>query len=490
MIPVLSREQMRAFDAHAIASGVPSLVLMENAGRGAADVIEREMLAGNAKGRSVVVVCGSGNNGGDGYVVARHLLGRGARVIVWMVSEPSTDDARTQHAAYVGIGGRTRGGDALAGALADADVIVDAVLGTGLDRLVSEPIAGVLKLLRDDRVVALDIPSGIDTDRGIPLGTAARAGRTIAFAHLKLAHVTGFGAEACGPVHVVDIGVPPDLRPDRTADLVVTDDVKSVITRRSVATHKYTAGHVVLFAGSPGKTGAALLAARGALRGGAGAATIITWPETLPALEARLPEVMVQPISDDALLGKRAVVLGPGFGTNDAAREVTARVLARFDGPVVCDADTFTSYAGRPHDLASAKGEVILTPHSGELGRLLGIPSDAVESDRFAAAREGARRTNAVVLLKGPYTVVASPTGRVVVTGSGSPALATAGSGDVLAGLVGALACTLPPFEAAWCGAFLHGVAGSAWAKEHGDRGMLASDIADELPVVLGSLFG
>jgi ADP-dependent NAD(P)H-hydrate dehydratase / NAD(P)H-hydrate epimerase len=490
MIPVLSREQMRAFDAHAIASGVPSLVLMENAGRGAADVIEREMLGGSAKGRSVVVVCGSGNNGGDGYVVARHLLGRGARVIVWMVEGPGTEDARTQHAAYVGVGGRTRGGDALAGAIADADVIVDAVLGTGLDRLVGEPIAGVLKLLRDDRVVALDIPSGIDSDRGIPLGASARAGRTIAFAHLKLAHVTGFGAEACGPVHVVDIGVPPDLRQDKSAELVVTEDVKNLMARRSVATHKYSAGHVVLFAGSAGKIGAALLAARGALRGGAGAATITTWPDAVASLEARIPEVMVRPIADDALAGKHAVVLGPGFGTNEAARDVMARVLATFAGPVVCDADTFTSFAGRPHDLASAKGDVILTPHSGELGRLLGIPSDAVESDRFAAAREGARRTNAVVLLKGPYTIVASPTGRVVVTGSGSPALATAGSGDVLAGLVGALACTLPAFEAAWCGSFLHGVAGSAWAKEHGDRGMLAGEIADELPVVLGSLFG
>jgi NAD(P)H-hydrate epimerase len=287
---------------------------------------------------------------------------------------------------------------------------------------------------------------------------------------------------------------------------VEASDVRAVITKRPIDTHKYRAGHVAVFAGSPGKVGAALLSARGALRGGAGAATIVTWPGAAAPLEARVPEIMVArldaPTDADATLDratlahsvtewlehKRVAVVGPGFGTDVAALAVSNHILATFPGTIVCDADSFTMHAGAPEDFAVAGGRVVLTPHSGELGRLLGRTSEEVEADRFGAAREAARRANAAVLLKGPYTVIAAPDGRAVVTGSGSPALATAGSGDVLSGLVGALACSLPPFEAAWCGAFLHGVAGNVWQKEHGDRGLFAGEIADGLPDVIAAL--
>jgi NAD(P)H-hydrate epimerase len=517
MIPVLSRAQMRAFDAYAIDScKVPSLVLMENAGRGAADVIERDLLDGRASGRFVVVVCGTGNNGGDGFVVARHLLSRGARVEAWLAGSiaKATLDCRTNHDAFVGIGGKVHGIplggslDALAAALADADVAVDALFGTGLDRLVVEPMASVVRVLRDargpgkrTRVASLDVPSGLNADTGVTMGITVDADLTVSFAHLKLGHVTGHGAHKSGPVHVVDIGVPSDLVRDRSAELVEASDVRAVLPRRPIDTHKYRAGHVALFAGSPGKVGAALLAARAALRGGAGAATIVTWAEAAGVLEARIPEVMVTRLADehdasalarsvdDALVHKRAVVIGPGFGTDEPAKAVSRRVLASFRGAIVADADMFTLHAGAPEELAVADGRAILTPHSGELGRLLGRTSEEIEADRFGAAREAAARTSSTVLLKGAYTIVAAPDGRTVVTGSGSPALATAGSGDVLAGLVGALACVLPPFEAAWCGAFLHGVSGRAWQKEHGDRGLVASEIAEGIPGVLAALF-
>ncbi|MBX3221518.1 MAG: NAD(P)H-hydrate dehydratase [Labilithrix sp.] len=516
MIPVLSRGEMRAFDAHAIqVSRVPGIVLMENAGRGAADVVERELLGGRAEGRRIVVVAGAGNNGGDGFVVARHLLARGAHVEAWLAGDPArmTADCRTNHDAFVGVGGGVALvplGASLHGLgdeLARADVVVDALFGTGLDREVTEPLASVVRLMnearrfgRRPRLFALDVPSGLDADTGVALGACVEADRTVSFAHLKLGHVTGRGAQLSGPVHVVDIGVPPSLVAAHSAELVEASDVRAVVHARPIDTHKYRAGHVAIVAGSAGKVGAALLSARGALRGGAGAATIVTWPDAASVLEARIAEVMVARLSsetddealdasiDALLMHKRAVVIGPGFGTGAAARRVSSRILASFGGAIVADADAFTMHAGAPEDFAVAGGRVVLTPHSGELGRLLGCASEDVEDDRFAAAREAARRANAVVLLKGAYTVVASPEGRVVVSGSGSPALATAGSGDVLSGLVGALACALPPFEAAWCGAFLHGVAGSAWQKEHGDRGLLAGEIADGLPAVLAAL--
>ena len=507
MIPVLSRAQVRAFDAHAIeVCKVPSLVLMENAGRGATDVMEREMLAGRAESKRVVVVCGAGNNGGDGFVVARHLLARGARVEAWLAGDPTqmSDDCRANHDAFAGLGGRVdvvlpSALDPLRLALAGADVVVDALFGTGLNRPIGDLLAGVVTFMNDARArkVALDVPSGMNADTGVAMGTAVRADLTVTFAHLKLGHVTGQGAHLSGVVRVVDIGVPSMLRAEQAAGLVEARDVRALLRPRPVDSHKYRAGHVAVLAGSPGKIGAALLVAHGALRGGAGAATIVTWPEAATALESRVVEVMTARVGEEgvlseqidaALANKRAVVVGPGFGTGARARDAVRHALLTYNGPIVADADALTMYAGALDDFAAASGRAILTPHAGELGRLLGMTSEEVESDRFTAARTAAARARAVVVLKGPYTVIASPDGRLVVNSTGNPALATAGSGDVLAGLTGALACTLPPFEAAWCAAYLHGAAGDAWKAKNGDRGLLASQIADELPGVLRDL--
>jgi NAD(P)H-hydrate epimerase len=493
---------MRAFDAHAIGTAkVPSLVLMENAGRGAADVIERELLGGRATGRHVVILCGTGNNGGDGFVVGRHLLTRGARVSALLCGDAGkmTGDCRANHDAFRGIGGAL---EVLAAApsqkhlaLADVDLVVDALFGTGLDRALEGELGDVVRAVNVAAapVVALDVPSGMNADTGVAMGEAIVADATVTFAHLKLGHVTGHGAALSGKVHVVDIGVPASLRTEHAASLVEASDVRARVARRAVDVHKYVAGHVAILAGSAGKTGAALLAARGALRGGAGAATIATWPDAVASIEPRVVEIMTSPIDGPAaaitaLASTRSVVIGPGFGTDGRARSVVEHVLGTYQGTIVCDADALTLHAGALEGFAVAGGRAILTPHAGELGRLLGTTSADVEADRFEAARAAAQRANAVVLLKGPYTVVASPDGQMVVSGSGSPALATAGSGDVLAGLTGALACTLSPFDAAWCAAFLHGVAGAAWQKEHGDRGLLASEIADQLPGVLAAL--
>jgi hydroxyethylthiazole kinase-like uncharacterized protein yjeF len=515
MKPVLSRAEARAFDAHAItACGVPSLVLMENAGRGATDVIERELFGGAVKGRRIVVVAGTGNNGGDGFVVARQLRTRGADVSVWQTGDPArmTSDCRSNAAAFEGVGGKLRhahNGEAdeeLRRELFGCDVIVDALFGTGLDRPISaelEPLVNQMNSAKEGgvRVASLDVPSGLDADTGQAKGAVVSADLTVTFAHAKLGFLTARGSELAGAVFVVELGVPATPSSGSSAFLVEPSDVRKRLLPRSKATHKYAAGHVAIVAGSLGKTGAAALGALGALRGGAGAATIVTWEDAAAHLEARVLEAMVIALpsasaGEDALRGsldaalerRSAVVLGPGLGTGAMARVVAEYVLSSFEGTVIADADCFSLFRGEPEAFRNAKGRVILTPHAGELGRLLGCASEEIESSRFSFARQAASKTGAVVLLKGAYTVVAAPDGTTAITGEGAPVLATAGSGDVLSGLLGALACSLSPFEAAWAGAFLHGAAGGSWQRAHGDRGMRAAEIADCLPGVMRSL--
>jgi len=262
-------------------------------------------------------------------------------------------------------------------------------------------------------------------------------------------------------------------------------------TPRAPGAHKSAAGHVVVLAGSPGKIGAPQLVARGAMRAGAGLATIATWPEAATAIEGHVLEVMTARIDprkaseslDAVLAQKQSVVIGPGFGLGDDARTVVEYVLASWRGPIVVDADALTMFAGRPSVFMAAK-KAILTPHPVEIARLLGSTSADIEADRYRAARELVAATGAVVVLKGAHTLVASPDARMAVCPVACPALATAGSGDVLGGIIGALACALPAFEAACAGVLLHALAGEAWSRANGgaDRGMLASEIADMLP--------
>ena len=507
---------MRAFDAHAIGvCGVPGLVLMENAGRGAADVIERELLGGRASGRRVVVVCGRGNNGGDGLVVARHLALRGALVDVRLVASEAqiVGDARVNLDAWRGTGGPVSSCVApaelpfLVDALARADVAVDAVFGTGLDREVTGHLRAVLEVL--DRgpapIAALDVASGLGAESGAPLGFALRASLTVAFAGAKLGHATPTGRDHGGALHVVDIGVPCPRLPglpeaaSPSAWMLEASDVSARLRPRSHTTHKYRAGHVAVLAGSPGKTGAALLAAHGAQRAGAGACTIVSWRDAMPALQPRVLEAMTQTLDDDdlertlddLLSAKHSVVLGPGLGTDERAGRAVRHVLASCTLPVVLDADALSPFAGRPEELSGARARLVLTPHEGELGRLLGVPSSGIASARYRWVREAADRTGAVVVLKGAFSLVAGPgVATVVCVPAGNPVLATAGSGDVLAGIIAALACGLSPRHAAEVGAWLHGAAGDAWAEERGDRGLLAHEIADAVPGVVQALVG
>lgn len=506
MKPVLSRREMAAFDRFAIERcQVPSLLLMENAGRGAAEII-LERFEPSAR---VLVLAGAGNNGGDGFVVARHLLARGRGVSALLVAQEErlTPDARANLVAFRGVGGEVgvcAGDESLpqvAERLAEADVVIDALFGTGLAREVTGHYRRVIELVNDSgrRLCALDLPSGLDADRGQVLGIAVRAELTVTFGHYKLGLLTSGAPDYTGALARAGLGVPEDLEPARepSASWLEPADVSGWLPRRSRGAHKGSAGRVLVVAGSPGKTGAALLTAQAALRAGAGLVSIASAAAVADSLDQRVVEVMTERLDDagpgpalDALLARAdAVVLGPGLGLDARARAISEHVLARFDGPKVVDADALTHFAGRMGELARARA-CVLTPHPGELGRLLGLGAREVEADRFGALARAVAETGQVVLLKGPFTLIGAPGQRPWISDSGRPALATGGSGDVLAGVIGGLLPGLPPVRAAAAGAYVHGLASQLWCEAHGgaDRGLFARELADALPRAFAAL--
>jgi NAD(P)H-hydrate epimerase len=536
MIPVLSRSQMRAFDRCAIENcHVPGVVLMENAGRGAADVLSA-MIAADKRPRPtsrravfptrhvrapgqpaeyplearVVVVCGTGNNGGDGFVVARHLLARGADVLVVLtgLAEMVTGDARINHDAFIDLGGTCvelpsdAPLDLLVTELAAADFVVDAIFGTGLDRPVQGRLMSVIDAINATkaRTLALDIPSGLDADSGSPLGTAVRADDTVTFGHLKVGLLTPDGARLAGRVHVVDLGVPDARILDlvgHSAEVLDPIDVGAHFIPREPNVHKHAAGNVLVVAGSPGKLGASKLTARAAMRAGAGLVTLATWPESARSIEAQAMEIMTARIEpadvegslERAVEGRHVVAIGPGLGLDDLARRAVDHVVLRWDGLKVVDADAITCLVGRAKELAHARGTVVLTPHPGELGRLLGKTGNEIEQDRFGAVTEAVRMTGAIVLLKGARTIIGTPDGRTYVAVAGNPSLATAGSGDVLTGIIAALGCSMRADRATCAGVLVHAMAADKWSMRTGsDRGLLAGEIAEMVPEIIADL--
>ncbi len=509
MRPVLTREQMRAYDAYAIEQcQVPGVVLMENAGRGAAEIIEETMcdpLGG------VVIICGTGNNGGDGFVVARHLAAWRVSVQVFLIGDPRRvgGDAKLNLDAMQALGLELQcvrdDGDlpALSEALAGAELVVDAMFGTGLTRPIEGRWVDVIAAINNcgRPCVALDIPSGIDADCGSVLGVAIRAAHTVTFAHFKTGLLQGAALAHTGELHVVGLGICDEQilgEVGRAAELIDSRHVTLALGERPANCHKYQAGNVLLVAGSEGKTGAALLSAKAALRAGAGMATIASWPDALAALAPQLQEVMSVPIDpaglessiERALQKRGAVGIGPGLGLDDSARKLCEHIVLGWEGPVAVDADAISHFAGRASALSEAKGPRVLTPHTGELARLLGCSSADIEADRLGVACRAARETGCVVLLKGPHTVVATPQGDCQISEHANPLLATAGSGDVLTGIVAAFLCTAPDAASAATGATqAHGLTAALFAEQHEgtDRGMIATDMIALLPKVLGA---
>lgn len=502
MTPLLSAAEASATDRRWIDGGVPGLVLMENAGRGAAEVLRAAFADRLAR---PVVVGGPGQNGGDAWVVARRLATWGLRPRTLIASDPGrvAGDARVNLDALAGLGlspaRLAEGGlDPLRDALADATVVVDGLFGTGLDRPVEGWRRTVLEAMERAAapVLALDLPSGVDADTGRVLGVAVRAEVTATFGGSKRGLWQHPGWLHGGRVVEVDIGVPLPAQTSQAAAgawRLGVDDLLRWVPGRPPDAHKGTAGHVLVLAGSPGTTGAAVLSGLGALRGGAGKATLAVRPPRRAALDAKVLELMTTEIATPAaalaaLAERDAGVVGPGLGLDRASRELALACASDATVPLVLDADALTAVADVGLDtLRQAAAARVLLPHPGEAARLLGSRTSDVQADRYGAAEELARRSGQVVVLKGAGSIVATTTEEgacLAVCPFGTPALGVAGTGDVLAGVVGArLANGAPIFAATASAVVLHALAGEEAARA--DRGLLASEVADALPDAL-----
>ncbi|GAB4300658.1 MAG: bifunctional ADP-dependent NAD(P)H-hydrate dehydratase/NAD(P)H-hydrate epimerase [Desulfuromonadia bacterium] len=497
---------MASVDATAITSrGIPGEVLMESAGSAVADLIIRRY--GRGDGSSALVVAGSGNNGGDGFVVARRLRDAGWRVEVILVGSLSTlsGDARLMATRLSpGLVREAGDGETLARLMGETspNVVVDALLGTGLSRPVTGLYAAAVEGINriGAPVVAVDIPSGIDGATGALLGVAVRADVTVTFGLPKIGLVTGAGLDHAGEMIVAPIGFPDDILSRAPGILLMDGDgARSILRPRRRGAHKGENGHVLIIAGSTGKTGAAHLAASAAVRAGAGLVTLAVPAILNPILEVKSTEAMTLPVgppsSDrfttddipllaDAARNRDVAAIGPGIGFDDHTHPLVARLLAAIDKPVVLDADALNGLSRDPSILCGDRPEtVILTPHPGEMARLCGTTVADVERDRVGVACRFSREYGVTVVLKGGGTVVASPDGRCCVNRSGNPGMATGGMGDLLTGVIAALLGQgYPPFEAAALGVYVHGAAADLVARYQGEIGMTATDVCRCLP--------
>jgi len=483
MLPVLDNDLMREADRHTISDlGVPSLVLMENAATGVVDALRDRF----PDARSILVLCGNGNNGGDGLAAARHLHNGGHEVLVLLFADPdhlSPDAATNQRlASAFGVSVEVVDGEdlsALEKALEDGppDVVIDALLGTGIDRPLGGRLAEVVAQVTDTGlpVVAVDVPTGLSGSRSALPGPALPAELTVTFASLKLCHALPPACLHCGEIAVVDIGIPPAaLERDCRVHWTEAPDVSLLLPERNNDAHKGTFGHLLIVAGAEGRGGAVAMAGEAAIVAGSGLVTMAVPKPAVAVVDAACLEAMTHPLmaTDDGVIAgpegledlldrMTALVVGPGMGIDEGAARTLEWLLGAWLGPFLLDADAVNLLAGQPERLAGREIQPVLTPHPGELARLLGRSTEDVVSDRVAAARDAAASTQAVVVAKGFRTVVADPEGEVWINPTGDSGLASGGSGDVLAGVIGGLlAQGLEPTRAAIVGSWLQGRAG------------------------------
>lgn len=512
---LVTAQEMAELDRRTIEEiGLPGAVLMENAARGALAFFER--VTPDLTRRRVVVLAGSGNNAGDGFVIARLLHGKGTwvRVVCLRPADRLRGDALLNYRILEKIGVRPFHWDekedfsSQFSMVREADVIIDALLGTGL----SSPVQGLYRDIIEavnalqKPVLAVDLPSGLDASTGKILGAAIRATATATFGLPKVGQRIGEGDVLVGTLHVVDIGIPPCV----VASAGVTrwwldeETCRRWLSPRPAETHKGRAGHVCLLAGSPGKTGAATLASLGAARVGAGLVTLFVPRSLNPILEVKLTEAMTLPIPETSehsasiaaeseilnfLQGKQALAVGPGISLHPETQSLLLRLISRAPCPLVLDADALTILADALDTLRAAPVPVIVTPHPGEMARLMHCQVADVQADRLKAAQEFSRQHGVIVLLKGHRTVVASPEGRVAINGSGTPAMASGGMGDVLTGMIaGFVAQGVEPFQAACLAAYIHGKAAEDICQGKTTRGLLATDLLEHIPFVIGAL--
>ena len=514
---VLTSEQMRKADEKTIKEmGIPGIVLMENAGIQVVEAIKEWLEP--TQPLSVAIIAGKGNNGGDGMVVARHLLNRGHLPIVFLLAPADNvkGDARTNLEIVRKLDiplielPDERAWEEEGPDLSSFDLIVDAIFGTGL----TSPASGYYARVIDEvnqapcPIVSVDIPSGLSGESSEVIGPTISADLTVTFAYPKLPHILPPACEFVGDLVVADISMPPEAIRGIGAkiELIEEDMLTGLLPPRHPNTHKGDYGHLLIVAGSPGKTGAAALAGEGALRIGAGLVTVACSKSLNPILEVKLTEVMTEPlpeteeqtISEEALprlrellKGKTALVIGPGLSRNEETTRLVQTLVTEAELPILIDADGVNAFIGAVDLLHGEGREITITPHPGEMARLLNISASEVVKERLKIAKRFAEEHKIWVVLKGYRTIIASPAGEIYINPTGNPGMASGGTGDVLSGIVGGLlAQGLPMREALILGVFLHGLAGDIAEEEIGEYPLAAGDLISYLPEAIRLVTG
>lgn len=509
---LLKADEMKDIDRRASSEfGIPSLILMENAGLRTLEVIEE--ILGETKNRMIIILAGKGNNGGDGLVIARHLINSGAVVETYLTGEVEdlTHDSRINYEILLKMGARIlllnseKDLDRLMLSLMNADLIVDALYGIGFKGSLNQFDSRLVKMVNWCRapVVAVDIPSGVEADTGRVHGDAIKASHTVTFALPKIGLVLEPGKEYAGTLSVADISIPAVLLEDNNikTNLISEPMLSALLKPRVANSHKGTYGHALLLGGSPGMVGAIMMASLAALRTGAGLVTAAV-PESLTAVvDSGLMEVMTAPLAQTAqsaialealpaienLLGTVSVcAIGPGMSRYPEAGAIVRYILERSGVPLVIDADGLNALENDVAILKDRQVPIVLTPHPGEMARLTGKSIEEIQSRRLEITQTFAQKWGVTLVLKGNKTIIANPSGEVYINISGNPGMATAGSGDVLTGIItGLIAQGLKPQDAAFAGVYLHGWAGDVAAEIKGEQGMIAGDLILCLPEVL-----
>ncbi len=507
---LVTAAEMQAMDHHTIDEfGIPGRVLMENAGRGATRFLLQQFP--DVQDKKVGVIAGRGNNGGDGFVIARYLKQRNIFVGVYLLGNADTvrGDARANLKLLKPLGVpviEIPDEKAFRQCMSEMDnfeLWVDAILGTGLKSEVKAFYRTIINYINDRQksVFAVDLPSGINADTGQICGVCIRADATATFAYPKIGHMVYPGAACCGSLETIDIGVPPHIAAAVAPQqfLITAEGIQRILPPRPPETHKGTTGHLLVVAGSTGKTGAAAMTCTSALRTGVGLVTLgvaeslnsVLEGQLLEAMTAPLPEFAagvlgdsaLDPIHNELLPGKRCLAIGPGLGQAAKTRELVRGIIRKCQIPVVVDADGLNHLAGDLDGLEDAAAPIILTPHPGEMARLMKVSVKTVQQDRITCARKFAVRHNVYLVLKGARTVCADPDGRVYLNPTGNVGMASGGMGDVLTGMIaGLIAQGLAPARACQAGVYLHGAAADSLAESRGPYGYLAGDVMNSIP--------